>query len=430
MLKIDLKNLIIKDKFFSKKNENSITLNITGDWCPMINGNDNLMIKKKEQYYGDLLGYFKKADLNITNLETSIDTKERKLNKNPKLRLINKPQVLKSLKSINMHLACLANNHIMDNGKVGLRNTINYLKTYKIDHVGAGLSKDKIYKPYLFNKKNQKIAVINVAEGELANEKYNDHTGAADMESYQVIDQIRIFKNRGYFILLVVHAGIEFLPVPAPYIKSIYKNYVDEGADIVIGHHPHVPQGFEIYKNTPIFYSLGNFTMWRKNLRKNCYHSFFLNVKIKNNNLHSINLIPFQINKNCLNLISKSQYYKKIIELNKFIVRSNLIWKEFLNRKMTLSQHVLDALTFFYNFEKYKYIYTNKYRILSNQFMNIDYLKNKYKNTSNFDYILNSWQIQKRKDFLYPLKNIFYIFYMIIIFVTKTLKNIKRTIFK
>ena len=140
--------------------------------------------------------------------------------------------------------------------------------------------------------------MINTSEGEEANEKYNNHIGSSDIESYRIIDQIRNFKSRGFLTILIAHAGVEYLPSPAPYIKEIYRNFVVEGADLVVGHHPHVPQGFEIYKNVPIFYSLGNFTMWKRNLRKQCYQSFFLNMEISENKFSKINLIPFRINKN------------------------------------------------------------------------------------------------------------------------------------
>ena len=74
MFKIDYKNLIIKNKNITKK-KNSITINITSDWAPILDDVSDIMIKKKEKYYGNLLEYFEKGDLNITNLETVIDVK-------------------------------------------------------------------------------------------------------------------------------------------------------------------------------------------------------------------------------------------------------------------------------------------------------------------------------------------------------------------
>ena len=176
MFKVDFKNLKIRNKRIKKK-KNFLVVNITSDWSPILNEISNLMICKKELYYGDLVKYLKKGNLNITNLETVIDTKKRIFAKNAP-RYINKPEVLTSLKSINTHLVCLANNHIIDNGNLGLKKTINYLEKYKINHTGANFSQKKIYKPFLFNKNNQKIAVINTSEGEEANEKYNNHIEA------------------------------------------------------------------------------------------------------------------------------------------------------------------------------------------------------------------------------------------------------------
>ena len=87
MFEIDYKNLIIRNKNITKNNF-FITANITSDWAPILDDVSDLMIVKKKKYYGNLLEYFEKGDLNITNLETVIDVKSRAFNKNA-LRFIN-----------------------------------------------------------------------------------------------------------------------------------------------------------------------------------------------------------------------------------------------------------------------------------------------------------------------------------------------------
>jgi poly-gamma-glutamate capsule biosynthesis protein CapA/YwtB (metallophosphatase superfamily) len=426
MFEIDNKNLIIRNKKIKNKKKFT-TINITSDWAPIIDEASDLMVKKK--YYGSLMPFFKNGDLNITNLETVIDLKNRKFSKNA-LKFINKPKILRSLKNINTNLVCLANNHIMDNGDVGLKNTIKHLKKYKINHVGAELSLKKIYKPFFFKNNNHKIAVINTSEGEEANEKYNNHVGSSDIESYKVIDQIRSCKENGYLTILIAHAGVEYIPFPPPYIKDIYKNFVDEGADLVVGHHPHVLQGFEIYKNVPIFYSLGNFTMWKKNLRKNCYDSMFLNIKIQDNKLSSVNLVPFKINKNGLNLRSKNEFSKKIIELNNFLSESDKIWLAYLNRKNLKKNFFSEYLSFFYNFSEYKNQLINKYTNLSKKYSDLDHMKNELQKNYNYEYILDRWQIKKNNDFLSLFKNIFHPLYKILFIIKKTIKNLKIEFFR
>ena len=423
MFKIDLKKLSINNIRINKKK--ALTINITGDWTPLSEEASNLMVKKK--YYGNLLSYFEKGDLNITNMETVIDVKSRQFNKNA-LKFFNKPHVLNSLKHIDTNLVCLANNHIMDNGVNGLKNTIKYLRKYKIDHVGAEFSTSKIYKPFLFKKNKQKIAVINTSEGEEANEKYNNHIGSSDIESYRIIDQIRNFKSKGFLTILIAHAGVEYLPSPAPYIKEIYQNFVEEGADLVAGHHPHVPQGFEIYKNVPIFYSLGNFTMWKKNLRKNCYHSFFLNMEINDNKFSSIKLIPFQINKNGLELSSKHEFSKKMLELNNFLAKSDKIWKAYLNRKNLKAGSFSENLSFFYNFDEYKNRLLNQYTNISKKYSDLDYLKNETKKDLKYEYILDRWEIKKNKNLFSLFKNILNPLYKLLRVTKKIIKNFKNKI--
>ena len=266
--------------------------------------------------------------------------------------------------------------------------------------MGAEFSISQIYKPFLFKKNRQKIAVINTSEGEEANERYNNHIGSSDIESYRIIDQIRNYKNKGFLTILIAHAGIEYLPSPAPYIKEIYQNFVDEGADLVVGHHPHVPQGFEIYKNVPIFYSLGNFTMWKKKLRKQCYQSFFLNIEINENKFSRINLIPFRINKNGLELISEHEYSKKILELNNFLTFNDKIWQAYLNRKNSKGGLFLEQLSFFYNFDEYKNNILNLFTNISKKYSELDYLKYENKKNLIYENILDRWQIKKNRNFL------------------------------
>ena len=424
MFKFDHKNLKIKNKNINKSKKFA-SINITSDWAPVNNDSSDSMINKKEKYYGDLYKYFKKGDLNVTNLETVIDNKQRKFGKNA-LRFINNSKILNSLNSINTNLVCLANNHIMDNGVIGLKTTLKYLKKNKINHVGAELSQKKIYKPFLFHKNNQKIAVINTSEGEEANEKYNNHIGSSDIESYKVIDQIRNCKSKGYLTILIVHAGVEYIPVPPPYIRNIYKSFVEEGADLVVGHHPHVSQGFEIYKNVPIFYSLGNFTMWKKNLRRNCYQSFFLNIDIQNNKLSKINLVPFQINKDSLNLISSNKFRKCIIELNKFLLKSDKIWNAYLNRKNSKGSFIAEYFSFFYNFDEFKYQTINKYTNLSRKYSDLDYLKNEPNENHIYDHILDRWQIKNNINLLSLFKNVFYPIHKICFMIKKTFKTLKN----
>lgn len=335
MFNINYDNLIISKKNNNEKND-FISINITGDWAPKLGNISDILIEKQEKYYGDLLPYFKNSDLNIVNLETVIDTKERDFVKGA-VRLIDKPEVLNSLKSIDTHLVCMANNHIMDNGTKGLEETIYHLEQNNINYVGAGLNKKEIYKSFLYEKDGEKIAVINTAEGEESNEKYNNHCGASDIESYMIIDQIREAKKNGYFVILIAHAGVEFIPTPPPHIKELYKTFVDEGADLVAGHHPHVTQGFEVYKNSTIFYSLGNFGIYRKNSRYMETIGYLLNIIISKNSITTIRILPYKISSESINLLKgkELEYFKNNFKKSTKYINKNFllneIWCEYIH---------------------------------------------------------------------------------------------------
>ena len=197
-LKIDFTDLKIENEVRSNC-DNPVKINILGDWTPSTEKLGSFMIEKGENYYEDLLHYFHDSDLNVTNLETVIDNMDAGIESHGS-RFINKKETLDSMKSIRMDLVCLANNHMMDNGEEGLRSTRKSLDEYSIQYIGAGFNDDEIYNPFLFDGKGIRIAIINAADGECANEKYNDNKGVADIDSFRIVDCIRKHKKNSFSI--------------------------------------------------------------------------------------------------------------------------------------------------------------------------------------------------------------------------------------
>lgn len=97
--------------------------------------------------------------------------------------------------------------------------------------------------------------------------------------------------------ILNLHWGYEHTDVPAPFQREMARRLADAGASIIIGHHPHVPQGWEIYRETPIFYSLGNFNFWQfdtETKEKNRW-GYMVQYDLHTN---SVEPIPYRINEN------------------------------------------------------------------------------------------------------------------------------------
>jgi poly-gamma-glutamate synthesis protein (capsule biosynthesis protein) len=72
-------------------------------------------------------------------------------------------------------------------------------------------------------------------------------------------DNIRELKSKCDFVVMITHAGVEDIEIPIKEWRDRYKRLCNVGVDVIIGHHPHVPQGYEKHNNSLIFYSLGNF---------------------------------------------------------------------------------------------------------------------------------------------------------------------------
>ncbi|MCF7978679.1 MAG: CapA family protein [Chromatiaceae bacterium] len=151
----------------------------------------------------------------------------------------------------------LANNHFFDYGQSGYDETIKNIETQGWLYVGAGLNRDHATKPLVFESSGKKIGILARCEIQFGVAQENK-PGVAGFDA-TVYDQIRKLKNETDFIIVSVHAAAEMLPWPSPHRQDTWRALIDAGADVVHGHHAHVPQGWEVYRGGLIFYGLGNF---------------------------------------------------------------------------------------------------------------------------------------------------------------------------
>jgi len=172
------------------------------------------------------------------------------------------PRTIEGLKKQGFDLLLLANNHIMDYGPDALEATLNIARENGFDTIGAGLNFTDAYKPLVKEFDDVKIGMINACEAQFG---VMDHFNRPTKAGYAWINHSLIDKNilklkkRCDFIIVFSHAGLEHYYIPQKEWRDRYRHFCDLGADVVVGSHPHVPQGYEIYFNSLIFYSLGNF---------------------------------------------------------------------------------------------------------------------------------------------------------------------------
>lgn len=200
------------------------------------------------------------SDISICNFEAPIETANMKAIKKAGSHVYQSSKSIEYIKNSGFDMVSLANNHIYDYGQEALENTIDELKKYSIDFIGAGVNFDEAYTTKTIEKNGIKIGLIAGCENEFGCLYENQNRGGyAWLFHHLIEDNIRKLKEEVDVVVLIAHAGVEEINFPIKEWRDRYKRLCDIGADVIIGHHPHVPQGYEKYYNSMIFYSLGNF---------------------------------------------------------------------------------------------------------------------------------------------------------------------------
>ena len=161
----------------------------------------------------------------------------------------------------------LANNHIMDFGAAGLLETCSTLSSQRVGHCGAGRDIESARKPFVFDGEMGRVALLACCETQFGVATAQG-PGVASFGDW-VYAGIREAKKLADHVIVSVHAGNEMSPWPSPNLQALYRSWIEVGVDVVHGHHPHVPQGYEEYEGGLILYGTGNFAVnpdrWRHN---------------------------------------------------------------------------------------------------------------------------------------------------------------------
>jgi poly-gamma-glutamate synthesis protein (capsule biosynthesis protein) len=204
--------------------------------------------------------YLKSADLVLGNLETPI-TPGREI---PDFEMIfrSNPGTEKALQQAGFSILSLANNHTPNFGEKGLKDTFNYLKNVGIKYIGAGENEQAAYQPIYIEKKGIKFAFLAYNDTDVIPASYEasgDHAGTAFMRIDKMAKAVKEAKPKADFVIVSMHAGTEYTAGPNDSQVKFAHAAIDAGADLIIGHHPHVVETLEKYQDKYIFYSLGNF---------------------------------------------------------------------------------------------------------------------------------------------------------------------------
>ena len=166
------------------------------------------------------------------------------------------PDAIAGLVQAGFNVLSLANNHILDYGEAALRDTVVLLERHGVHSVGIGANLTEARRPLLLVRNGVRVAFLAYSSQFTADES---HTGNPPLE-YRVIKEDVIKARRSAdHVIVSLHLGIEYSSHPLPLDRQMLHQIIDDGASLIVGHHPHVLQGIEQYKKGLIAYSLGNF---------------------------------------------------------------------------------------------------------------------------------------------------------------------------
>jgi len=229
-----------------------------GDFCPLIGSADSFQMVFNQLQESNIIKELSKNDFNIANLEMPITNNTDHIAKiGPSFK--TDVESIKFLKALKINCVSTANNHITDYGLEGLINTRNNLDSNKIKYAGDWIKGDKNENYFISLESNEvKLAIIFCAEDEF-NSKLFKNYGSYSSEPISVYNKINFLKKNHDHVIIYPHGGIEDFSFPTIEKQKLYRFFIDAGASAVIGNHTHCIQGYEMYKEKPIFYSLGNF---------------------------------------------------------------------------------------------------------------------------------------------------------------------------
>ncbi len=198
----------------------------------------------------------KQIDFLIGNLESPLKGNGENILKDP--RIFTDALAAESLKQLSPAVFNLANNHIYDCLEEGFKNTREWLQNNGFNFFGAGLNSEEAERPLTLEKNGDKITILSyVAPDTHPSLPENCGVYLNLLDQDKVLSEVKNYSQHG-LIVVMLHWGMEFSLYPTPEQRHFARALIDAGAKLVIGHHAHMLQGLESYKDGFIFYNLGN----------------------------------------------------------------------------------------------------------------------------------------------------------------------------
>ena len=207
------------------------------------------------------------ADYRVINLETVVAPEGKSVNHKTYI-FRSDPENLSVLKHLSVQGLFLANNHTFDLGLPGIEQTLTHVAAAELSYSGIGKNEAEAIKPFVTEVQGLRIAFFSISTVG----RYDTFAGATRPGTAQpspaFFAELRRARSTADFVVVGVHWGNEYELFPNNEQRDLARKLVRDGADAVIGHHPHVPQGTEFINGRPVVYSLGNFLFGSANYQQ------------------------------------------------------------------------------------------------------------------------------------------------------------------
>lgn len=328
-----------------------ISLTVVGDIFPA-NLHYTIGFGIESQFYNHqgkpwlqrLHSFFKDSDIAFGNLESPLIKDDQFAATNC---FAGSNKFASFLKQVGINIVSIANNHILEQGPEGFYSTLRYLENNQIRYVGK--KTNNFSNIATIKCKGMKIgfAGFNAIQDIKNPDLYAEYKEDFVLKALKKMDKM----NLDYKILSI-HWGDEFINIPSLKQINAAHKFIDNGADIIVGHHPHVVQPVESYKKGLIFYSLGNFMfdmIWSKNVRR----GMTANLTLEKGENIKFDVVPIFIGKNYIpyriHNDKKNDYYLKknsesISLLNEYSTKKYQKFYERKRKTNLLSERIMMKL--------------------------------------------------------------------------------------
>ena len=280
---------------------------------------------------------FASVDYRILNLECPCPTSKLDGIEKTGPVLIGGPANWKILEELGIDLVTMANNHCLDLGERGLIETMNGCCERGIDYLGAGQDLASAGSAKVIENDGIKLGLLNFGENEWASAS-RLNGGSNPYGVVRCARAVRELSTECDVTILIIHGGHEHYELPSPRMVDEFRFFVEEGADVVVCHHSHRLSGYEIYKNRPIFYGLGNFCFPRRVSDQKWFQGQLINLEISGvgDIKWSLEFVGLDKKGWNLELLNGTDEWQKVRELSRIIKSNQELgknWEAFVDHK-------------------------------------------------------------------------------------------------